>query len=120
MKESNNKGVANYVGPESWGGAREGDAQALTGVHAGQAIELRKTSPSARVEDIWSADLFRDEGRQHWRGRFREAPSSSTRSENQGTYGNTAHGNREIPRSSAAGKKGREADRIRKSKDSSR
>lgn len=120
MKESNNKGVANYVGPESWVGIREGVLQALTGVRAGQAIELRKAEPSEVVEDIWSADLFRVEGRQHWRGRYREAPSGSTQSKNQGTYGNTVHGNREIPQSSAVRGMGRGADRIGKSKDSSR
>jgi hypothetical protein len=36
MKESHDEGVATNTGPESCGGAREGVAEALTGVRAGR------------------------------------------------------------------------------------
>lgn len=31
MKESHSEGVTHHIGPESWGGIRKDDAQALTG-----------------------------------------------------------------------------------------
>ena len=119
MKKSNSKGVANHADPESWVVVRKVGGQALTGGRAGLAIELRKSEP-AKAGDIGGADLVRVGGRPHRGGRHRKTSSSLTQSENQGTYGNTAHGNREIPRSSAEEAMGREADRIGKSKDSSR
>ena len=38
MKESYRKDPASHPGPESCGGGREADAEALTGVHAGQPL----------------------------------------------------------------------------------
>lgn len=49
MKESDDEGVATHVVPESWGGGREAVGQALTGVHAGWDMELRKRRPAARA-----------------------------------------------------------------------
>ena len=40
------EGVANHDGPESCVGVREGAGEALTGVHAGRAIEPRNSSLS--------------------------------------------------------------------------
>jgi hypothetical protein len=41
MKEFYTEGVATHGGPESCVGVREGVGEALTGVHAGRAIEPR-------------------------------------------------------------------------------
>ena len=41
MQEPYREGVAHHPGPESCAGSRKGAGEALTGVHAGRAIELR-------------------------------------------------------------------------------
>ena len=50
MKVSNVKGLANHNGPESCGGARESDGEALTGERAGWVLsrenELRFGMPT--------------------------------------------------------------------------
>src|SRR5262249_21295834 len=49
MKESYRKDPASHPDPESCGGGREAAGEALTGVNAGQAIELRnQVSPGCR------------------------------------------------------------------------
>src|SRR5262245_34743876 len=110
MKESDREGVATRSGPESCAVAREGGGEALTGVRAGQ--------PLSREERLLrSADVVSQGGRQNQVCREREAHLDSARSETLRMHGNTSHGNREIPRSSAA--EGT-ADRNGKSKDSRR
>src|SRR5262249_3168573 len=48
-KESFRKDLDRHPGPESWDGGREAAGEALTGVNAGQAIELRnQVSPGCR------------------------------------------------------------------------
>ena len=44
MQEPYRKGVAHHPDPESCAGDREGAGEALTGAHAGRAIELRNHS----------------------------------------------------------------------------
>ena len=46
MKESYREGVANHPGPESCAGGGNTPGEALTGVHIGPAIELRKHESS--------------------------------------------------------------------------
>lgn len=49
MKESYVEGLAAHSGPESCGGAREGDVEALTGVRAGRVFSREKhLSPGCR------------------------------------------------------------------------
>ena len=62
MAELCTEGVASHGGPESCAGVREGVGEALTGVRAGWAIELRNKS-------FWGADAVPASGRQHLRQR---------------------------------------------------
>src|SRR5271166_2120067 len=65
MKESHNEGVANRIGPESCGEAREGLAEALTGENTGREDEPRK----GKLRD---ADALTECGRQHSQHRQRQ------------------------------------------------
>ena len=58
MKESYIEGLATHPDPESCAGARKGAGEALTGAHAGRAIELRNHC-------IRGADAVTRSGRQH-------------------------------------------------------
>jgi hypothetical protein len=90
MKESYGEGVATHTGPESCGVAREGDAEALTGVRAGRV--------SSRERDtLRDADAVGGSGRPHLGRRYREALQDPARSQTPCTYGNTSFGSREIP-----------------------
>jgi hypothetical protein len=116
MQESYGEGLATHAGPESCGAVREGRAEALTGVLAGQVLSRENHAP-LRGGFVRGADAVEEGGRPHRERRLREAPTDPARSETLCTQGNTSHGNREIPRPSAA-RKG--ADRIGKSKDTRR
>ena len=115
MKESNNKGVANHVVPESWGASRKGVVQALTGVRVGWAIEPRKLFPAGCAAGIWGADLFPNKGRPHRRYRSRKVSKGSTRSKTSARTDAPRTGTGRSHRPSA-----READRIGKPEGSSR
>jgi len=88
-KEPDIEGVAIHGGPESCVGAREGVGEALTGVHAGWAIEPR--NPWSR-----GADAVGKGGRQHRRSRYREWPSDPARSVNLRMRGSFMGENGEI------------------------
>ena len=73
MKESYRKGVANHPGPESCGCTREGEAEALTGVHAGGALsrEITHTQVPTRLNE-WEGNIGQDASAspvRTWRGR---------------------------------------------------
>jgi hypothetical protein len=57
MQESYGEGVASHTDPESCGGVRKGDGEALTGhVQAGLSSREMKTSPSGEpsgVPTLW-------------------------------------------------------------------
>ena len=107
MKESHGEGVATHTGPESCGTAREGGAEALTGVRAGRVLSRER-------HFLRGADAVRRSGRPHPAHRYREMRRDPARSETPCTYGNTMRENREIPCSPAVdGTAGRTA----KSKD---
>jgi hypothetical protein len=90
MKELYIEGVATHDGLESCAVACEGDGEALTGVHAGRAIEPRNHL-------VRGADAVPVSGRPHRRQRYRKLPVDPARSENQGMCGISMCENREVP-----------------------
>jgi hypothetical protein len=74
MKESYSERLAIYAGPESCGVVREDNVEALTGESAGRVF-------SRETLTLRNADAFRVGGRHHRRRRYREASSSSARSQ---------------------------------------
>ena len=106
MKVSNVKGLANHDDPESCGGARKSDGEALTGESAGWVLSREK-------------DLVRDADPVGVRGRpqpmfgFGEERWYPARSETPGMHGSNLRENREILRSPKPARLGR----IEKSKD---
>jgi hypothetical protein len=89
MKESYGEGLATHAGPESCGTAREGSAEALTGVRAGRVLSRERHL-------LRGADAVRRSGRPHELPRYRERSLDPARSETPSTLGNISHGNREI------------------------
>ena len=90
MKKSHEGGLATHIGPESCGAAREGGVEALTGDRTGRVFSRERHS-------LRDADAVRRCGRLHRVHRYREVYQSPARSETPSTYGDTSHGNREIP-----------------------
>src|SRR5215207_2813807 len=88
MKESYGEGIATHAGPESCGDAREGSAEASTGVRAGRVYSRERTF-------LRGADAVRKSGRPHRARRQRETRSGPARSETPRTRGITMHGARE-------------------------
>lgn len=113
MKESNSKGVASHAVPESWGYVGNDEVQALTGVRTGRVLSCEMNAPWHVAREVLGADALAERGRQHLDDRYREVVRDHAQSETPSMYGRTAHGNREIPRSTAW----RDAVRIGKSKD---
>jgi hypothetical protein len=90
MKKSYECEVANHIGPESCGAAREGGNEALTGECAGRVF--------SRVRNLLrDADAVGESGRLDLLRRYREAQGSPARSQTPCTYASTLRGNREIP-----------------------
>ena len=98
MKESYGEGVATHTDPETCAGARKGAGEALTGARAGRVSSREIHAPSRKRRPLWGADAMEVGGRRHPTRRYRETRRDPARSETPRTYGNTAHGNREIPR----------------------
>jgi hypothetical protein len=92
MKTLYIEGVAIHDDPESCIGARKGDGEALTGVHAGWAIEPRNN-------DDRGADAVPVSGRQHRPMRQRKHASNPARSKNLCMHGVSMRENREVPSS---------------------
>jgi hypothetical protein len=90
MKELYGERLATHTGPESCGAAREGVAEALTGVRAGRVL-------SRESDLLRGADAVGESGRLHPTHRYREMRRDPARSETLCTYGNTSRGSREIP-----------------------
>ena len=106
MKESYVKGLANHSGPESCGGARKSDGEALTGEGAGRVWSRERY----RTRD---ADPVRTRGRQQPVCRIGEAWWYPARSKTPGMHGSNLRENREILRPPKPARLGR----IEKSKD---
>jgi len=75
MKELYGEGLATHADPESCAGSRKGTGEALTGAHAGRAIEPRKHLLSG-------ADAVTASGRQHDLERHCEPEIDLARSKN--------------------------------------
>jgi hypothetical protein len=106
MKESYVKGLANRNDPESCGGARKSDGEALTGEGAGRVSSRERY----RNRD---ADPVRAGGRQQPIGRKGEASWYPARSKTPGMHGSNLRENREILQPPQPARRGR----IEKSKD---
>ena len=91
MKELYIEGVATHDDPESCAGSRKGIGEALTGAHAGRAIEPRK-------HQVPGADAVTVCGRQHDAERKRELRVDPARSKNLSMRRVSRRENREIPR----------------------
>jgi hypothetical protein len=116
MQESYVEGLATHSGPESCVVARKGKGEALTGVRAGRVLSRVSHAPLRKQRALRGADAVEIGGRPHPRRRSGKTPRDPARSETLRMRGNTSHGNREVPRSSAPAR----ADRIGKSKDERR
>jgi RNA-directed DNA polymerase len=90
MREPDIEGVATHDVPESCGGVREDVVEALTGVHAGWVL-------SRETANIFGRRRYCINGRQHERGRHREASVGPARSETPCKRGTFLRENREIP-----------------------
>ncbi len=90
MEVSCDEGVANHVGPESCGHAREGVVEALTGEDAGRVLSLENVI-------LWSADAILSGGRQQRLVRHRKDPSRSTWSETPRTHRSISQGRHRLP-----------------------
>ena len=106
MRVSNVKGLANRDDPESCGGARKSDGEALTGEGAGRVLSRERYQTR-------DADLVRTRGRQQPACRIGEARWYPARSKTPGMYGSNLRENREILRPPKPARLGR----IEKSKD---
>jgi hypothetical protein len=89
MKELYGEGLATHADPESCVGSRKGAGEALTGAHAGRAIELRE-------HQVPGADVVTACGRQHGPAQERECGSDPAQSKNPGMRGVSMRENREI------------------------
>jgi hypothetical protein len=116
MKESYVEGLASYGGPESCVHIREGVSEALTGVRAGRVSSRVIHAPRRELRVVRGAEAVEKSRRPHRCCRIGEAASDPARSETPCTRGNISHGNREIPRLSAARWEAFAAERIAKPK----
>src|SRR5260370_3173347 len=106
MKVSNVKGLATHDDPESCGGARKGDGEALTGESAGWVLSREKNL-------VRDADPVGVRARPQPMFRFGQERWYPARSETPGMHGSNLRENREILRSPKPARLGR----IEKSKD---
>ena len=116
MKESYVEGLASYGGPESCVHIREGVGEALTGVREGRVLSRVIHAPRREPRVVRGAEAVETCRRPHRGCRIGEAAPDPARSETPRTRGNTLHGNREIPRSSAQRWEALGAERIVKPK----
>ncbi len=90
MQEPYIEGVANHDDPESCVGGRKGTGEALTGAHAGRAIEPRNHLLRGADAVVGAEGHTGDSA-------IRKLALGPARSENHGMCGTSMHENREIP-----------------------
>src|ERR1700736_1339309 len=95
MKESHRKDLARHPDPESCGGGRKADGEALTGAHAGRVLSCEITSSG--VPTLSTQAEGNTTGGAPGKSLVDPAQSKTLR-----MRGNSLHGNREIPRAPAA------------------
>src|ERR1700736_1409485 len=95
MKESHRKDLARHRDPESCGGGRKADGEALTGAHAGRVLSCEITSSG--VPTLSTQAEGNTTGGAPGKSLVDPAQSKTLR-----MRGNSLHGNREIPRAPAA------------------
>ena|ERR1700730_7152667 len=100
MKVSNVKGLANRNDPESCGGARKSDGEALTGESAGWVLSREKNL-------VRDADPVGERGRLQSALHFGEECWYPARSEAPGMHGSNLRENRELLRSPQPARWGR-------------
>jgi RNA-directed DNA polymerase len=95
MQESYGEGPASHPDPESCGSGRKASAEALTGAHAGQpsSCEIRSSGMPTLLSEAEGHTAS---------GAHGEPPADPAQSKTLRMRGNSSHGNREIPTSSAA------------------
>jgi len=101
MQEPYGEGVATHSGPESCDWLRKETGEALTGVRTGWVLSLESSTPRAPTPSYWA------EGNTGGAAIARHALGPA-RSETPRTYGNSLHGNREIPSSTGNDGEGRD------------
>ena len=116
MKVSYVEGIASYGGPESCVHSREGVGEALTGGCAGWVLSRVIHAPGRKARDDRGAEVVDLHRRPHRACRIGEAGMDPARSETPDMRTSTLHGNREIPRPSAARWEASQAERIEKPK----
>jgi hypothetical protein len=79
MKESYGEGLARHAGPKSCVGVREGEGEALTGVHTGPVLSREIVAPP-QGGLLRVADAFEDSGRPHRKRRQGKALTDPARS----------------------------------------
>ena len=114
MKESYGEGLATRTGSKPCVAVRKDGGEASAGVRAGRVLSRENHAPWREPRALRGADAVEIGGRRHRPCRYCEAWTDPARSQTLRMYESTLHGNREIPCSSADQ---RDADRIRKSKD---
>jgi hypothetical protein len=112
MKESYVEGLASHDGPESCVRAREGTGEALTGVRVGRVLSRVIHAPWRELRVVRGAEAVGEGRRSHRCCRNGEAAPDPARSKTPRTRGNISHGNREVPRSSAARREALAVERI--------
>ena len=89
MKESDNEGLANHIGPESCAGSGNTAGEALTGVRAGWVLSLERDTYNL------GADAVLVSGRQHCTHRYGKECTVPAGSETPCMHGTTTYRNRE-------------------------
>ena len=116
MKKSYVEGLASYGGPESWVHIREGVGEALTGVRAGRVLSRVIHAPWRELRANRGAEVVESHRRPQRVWRHGKAGTDPARSKTPRMRANISHGNREVPRSSAARWEARTSERIVKPK----
>ena len=116
MKESYAEGLASHGGPESCVRIRKDAGEALTGARAGRVLSRVINAPRGDSRVVQGAEVVDLHRRPYRCCRDGEAAPDPARSETPSRRGNISHGNREIPRPSAARWEAYAAERIVKPK----